>query len=163
MGQLWPKQNDPEVRDGDEPTHSPNKNQNSLLATERGTDSTRRIETDTNNNLYVSVAADGRKESLLYSASLSSIADSTPTAFVAFVAPAAVKIYKVLITGSICTDFTLRHLGSSIGIKQTNLEMGVEFNFPQGYELAATDTLDAVVEHFVTGKTKSFNLYVYGE
>lgn len=162
MGALWPKY-PTDVKDGDEPSHSPNKSQNSLLGTERGTDYTRRLETDSNNNLYTSIAADSRQDTLLFSGSLSSIAANTPTAFTAYIAPSAVKVYKVLITGSAYSDFTLRHLSSPIAKKLTNLEMQVEFIFEHGYSLDATDTLDAIVEHYVTGKTKDYNIFVYGE
>jgi hypothetical protein len=152
-----------DTTDGDERTFSPHKTTDGLLAAERGTDFTRRIETDANRNLYVNVAADARKDTLLYSAALGPIADSTPTAFVAYTAPSAIKVYKVLISGAVATDFNLRHNGSSIGTKFTNLEMQVEFKFDQGFELAITDTMDAVVEHCLTGKTKSYNIYIYGE
>ena len=162
MGELWPKYPS-DVSDGDEPSHSPNKTHKSVLGVERGTDYTRRLEMDAEGNAYVNVAADGRQDTLLYSATLSSIADSTPTAFVAYTAPSAKKVYKVLISGAPYTDFTLRHNGSSIGKKYTNLEMQVEFTFNQGFELAATDTVDAVVEHCLTGKTKGFDIYIYGE
>lgn len=162
MGQGWPKYPS-DVGDGDEPSHSPNKSQNSLLGTERGTDYTRRLETDGNNNLYTAIGSDSRQDTLLFSGSLSGIAANTPTAFTAYVAPSPVKVSKVLISGSAYSDFNLRHLGSSIGVKYTNLEMQVEFIFSHGYNLSATDTLDAVVEHCVTGKTKDFNIYVYGE
>lgn len=162
MGELWPKYPS-EVTDGDEPSHSPTKSQNSVLGTERGTQSTRRLEMDTTGNAYVNVGADSRRSTLLYSAAIGPIAASTPTAFVAYTAPSAVKVYKVLISGAAYSDFILRHNASSIGIKYTNLEMQIEFQFDQGFELAATDTIDAVVEHCVTGKTKSYNIYIYGE
>jgi hypothetical protein len=164
MGLKYPKNPPgPGSRDGDEVTEAPTKSDRSLLGAERGTDHTRRLETDANRNLYVNVAADGRTESLLYTATLSTIAASTPTAFVAYTPASAVKVYKVLISGAVATDFNLRHNGSSIGKKYTNLEMQVEYDFDQGFELAALDTLDAVVEHCLTGKTKDFDIYVYGE
>lgn len=47
-----------ETLGGDDPSFSPQKQQNSLLATERGTDHTRRIETDVDKNVYVHVAKD---------------------------------------------------------------------------------------------------------
>lgn len=164
MGLLYPKNPPgPGARDGDEVTTAPTKNDRTLLVSERGTDDARRLETDASRNLYVNVAADGRKETLLYSASIGPIADSTPTAFVAYTAPSTIKVYEVLISGAVATDFDLRHNGSSIGKKFTNLEMQVVYKFNQGFELAITDTLDAVVEHCLTGKTKSYDIYIYGE
>ena len=46
-----------DVAGGDEPTHAPTKGDRSLLAAERGTQQTRRLETDPDNNLYVNVAS----------------------------------------------------------------------------------------------------------
>jgi len=161
MGLNWPKYPQ-DVNDGDEVSHAPTKNDRSLLGTERGTDSTRRLELDTDRNLYTNIGADSRSESLLYSASLSTIADSTPTAFTAYTAPSAQKIYRVEVTGSGCADYALRINASTVGMKQTNIEMGVVFTFDRGYPVAFGDSVDLVVEHFVPGKTKDFNLYVYG-
>lgn len=56
MGIPYPKYPD-EVLDGDERTYSPHKTTDSLLAAERGTDFTRRLETDASRNLYVNIAA----------------------------------------------------------------------------------------------------------
>lgn len=162
MGEKWPKY-PTEVADGDEPSYSPTKNDRSLLGTERGTDYTRRLATDANGNLYTRSTEDDRKDTLLYTASLSSIAASTPTTFTAYTAPSDVKVYKVLIVGSAYTDFDLRHNTSGIGKKLSNHEMQVEFYFDQGYELGTGDTMDAIVEHCVVGKTKNFNIYIYGE
>lgn len=57
MSASWPKYPD-DVSGGDEPTFSPAKSQNSLLAAERASQKTRRIETDGANNLYVNIGAD---------------------------------------------------------------------------------------------------------
>lgn len=162
MGEEFPRYPS-ETSDGDEPSFSPNKTHKSVLGVERGTHYTRRLEMDASGNAYVNVADNSQKDTLLYSAAVGPIAASTPTAFVAYTAPSAVKVYKVLISGAAYSDFTLRHNASSVGIKYTNLDMQVEFEFNEGFELAATDTMDAVVEHCVTGKTKSYNIYIYGE
>lgn len=56
MGDTFPRYPD-EVAGGDEPTYPPkNSLDHSLLAAERGTQQTHRLETDANNNLYVNVA-----------------------------------------------------------------------------------------------------------
>lgn len=162
MGELFPKYPS-EVSDGDEPSFSPTKTHKSVLGVERGTQSTRRLEMDASGNAYVNVADNSQKDTLLYSASIGPIAASTPTAFVAYTAGTAVKVYKVLISGAVASDFNLRHNGSSIGEKFTNIEMQVEFLFPEGYEMAVSDTMDAVVEHCLTGKTKSYKIFIYGE
>jgi len=55
MGQSWP-QFPSDVQGGDEATFSPAKSQSSLLAAQRGTQKTRRIETDADGNVLVNVA-----------------------------------------------------------------------------------------------------------
>lgn len=57
MASTWPKYPD-DVSGGDEPTYSPNKSQNSLLAAERASQKTKRLETDGQNNLYVNIGQD---------------------------------------------------------------------------------------------------------
>jgi len=161
MGKNWPKYPG-DVSDGDEASHAPTKNDRSLLGTERGNDSTRRLELDANRNLYTNVAADSRTESLLYSASLSGIADSTPTAFVAYTAPATQKVYRVEVSGQGAADYTLRVNAGTISIKRTNLELNVSFVFDKGLSLAFGDTMDVVVDHCSIGNTKDFNLFIYG-
>lgn len=55
MGDPFPRYPE-DVIDGDEPTYAPTKSDHSLLAAERGTQHTKRLETDADNNLYVNVA-----------------------------------------------------------------------------------------------------------
>lgn len=161
MGELWPKYPN-DVSDGDEVSHAPTKNDRSLLGTERGTQSTRRFEMDADRNLYTNIGADSRTEGLLYSASLTAVVDSTPTAFVAYTAPAAKKVYKVVVSGEGAADYTLRLNAGSLGIKRTNLELNIEFVFDKGISLAFGDALDVVVDHCSIGNTKDFDLFVYG-
>ena len=65
MGDLWPSYPS-DVQGGDEPTHSPTKNQNSLLAAQRGTQQTRRIETDEDGNIHVNLAASNPSGTFAY-------------------------------------------------------------------------------------------------
>ena len=58
MAERWPDIPVVQGGDGDDPTYSPQKTQNSLLGAERGSQNTRRLETDSERNLYVHVAAD---------------------------------------------------------------------------------------------------------
>lgn len=55
MGDPFPRYPE-DVIDGDEPTFAPTKSDHSLLAAQRGTHKTKRLETDADNNLYVNVA-----------------------------------------------------------------------------------------------------------
>lgn len=163
MGKEFPKYPS-DVADGDERAYSPHKTTDSLLATQRGTDFTRRLETDSERNLYVNIGKDTSKSiDLLYSASLSSIAANTPTAFVAYTAPSAKVVYKIIISGEAAANYLFRKNASDLSTRRTNLELDVELNFDQGLPLVFGDTLDAVVEHLSTGHTKDFNFYIYGK
>lgn len=163
MGLDFPKNPPgPGTRDGDEVTTAPAKNDRSLLGAERGTDHTRRLETDANRNLYVNVAADSKSETLLYSDTISALAASTPTAFVAYTVPSDQQITRVALWGQGAADYTLRLNGGTIGQKGTNLELNTEFVFGSGYPVATADSVDVVVDHCSTGHTKDFKLYIYG-
>ena len=146
---------------GDDSAMSPNHNQPAILLTERGTDRTVRWEADENGTAYVRVK-DSVKDTLLHSGAALAVAESTVTTVSTFIAASTVTVYKIVVTGSGCTDFSLRHNLSEIGFKQTNLEMGVEFVFDNGFPMALNDTMDVQVEHFVPGKTKNFKMFVYG-
>lgn len=146
---------------GDDSPVSPNQQQPALLLTERGTDRTVRWEADANGSAYVN-AKDTNPDSLLHSGSAGSVANNTPTTISTYIAAGTVKVYKVVVTGSGCTDFTLLHNLTEVGFKQTNIEMGVEFTFDNGYPLSLNDTLAVQAEHFVSGKTKTFKMFVYG-
>lgn len=161
MGEFWPKYPS-DVNDGDEPTHAPTKSDRTLLGSERGTQYARRLETDSNRNLYTNIADDSRTESLLYSASLSGIAASTPTAFTAYTAPATKKVYRVEVSGEGAADYVLRVNSSTVGIKRTNLELNTTFVFDKGLSLAFGDSMDVVVDHCSIGHTKDFDLHIYG-
>ena len=51
MAERWPDIPVVQGGDGDDPTYSPQKTQNSLLGAERGSQNTRRLETDSERNL----------------------------------------------------------------------------------------------------------------
>lgn len=148
--------------DGDDSAISPGHNQPGLLGHEKDSpNTTRQILVDPVTGALLTV--DGKSDDLLHSGEASAIADSTLTVISTYVAASAVKIYKIIVTGSNCADYELRKNLSRIGFKQTNIEMGVEFNFDNGLPLALNDTIDIRVEHFATGKTKDVKMFIYGE
>lgn len=161
MGKEFPKFPD-DTLDGDEVTFAPTKADRSLLAAERGTDSTRRIEVDASRNLMVNVAADSKSETLLHSATLTALASDTPTAFAAYAVPSTQQITRVLVWGDTTADFTLRLNASEIGKKGTLVSLDADFVFSSGYPVVTADSVDVVVEHFSTGKSRNFKLYIYG-
>jgi len=91
MGLNFPKYPG-DVSDGDEHAYSPNKTKDSLLATERGTDSTRRLETDVDRNLYVNVAG---PNPLPVSGTIASAPSFNATTVSVSVTPVAVSLVGV--------------------------------------------------------------------
>jgi hypothetical protein len=160
MGEKFPKYPD-DVVDGDEPSFSPNKTMKSVLGTEQGTQATRRILLKNGRVLTDSVMST-LPETLLYTASLSNVIDSTPTAFVAYTAPSAKTITRVLVSGEGAADYILRLNGSDIGTRRTTIELNAEYPFKQGLSIVATNTLDILVNHCSIGNLKDFELYIYG-
>lgn len=150
------------VQGGDEASQSPGKRTKSLLGSNSDDSGRTKLIKVHETNCGI-LTTQAQKDNLLHSGTSGSVAASTITTISVFIAGETLRVYRVLATGSVATDFTLRQNLAEIGFKQTNLEMGVEFIFPNGLELVDTDTLDVRVEHFVTGKSKTFKLFIYGE
>lgn len=161
MGKHYPSYPG-DVQDGDEPSFSPNKTQHSLLGTERGTDYTRRIETDADGSLHVNISSTSALESLLHSGSTGPIASATPTTISTYNAVGDRIIYKITVSGEAAADFTLRKNLSTIDIKRTNIDLNAVFSFPHGMALASGDTLDVRVTHESTGNLRTFDMFVFG-
>lgn len=164
MGLNWPPAPD---RDGDDYAYSPMKNKESLLATERGTDKTRRIEVDDQRNLNVHIQADssggGTAVSALAIGSTGPINATTLTNIVNHVAAADQKISKISCSGEGPADISLFHNVTQIDIKHTTQEnLDAEFKFEDPYGIQSGDVLTVKVYHHATGKTKTFYATIYG-
>lgn len=167
MGAEWP-QYPAEVSDGDEPSHSPNKSQNSLLATERGNDFTRRLETDTASNLFVSIAAIDASlfvpssVSPLASGSATNVPASTLTTLVTYTAVAPARLTRISVSGTDYGKFQLFKNTVLIETKRSSPERSVDFLFTSPLSLASSDILDVKVTHYATGVLADFESTIYG-
>ena len=154
-------------RDGDDYATSPMSNKESLLATERGTDKTRRVEVDDQRNLNVHIQADssggGSPVSALAIGSTGPINATTLTTIINHVAAADENISKISCSGDGPADYTLIHNVTQIDIKRTTqMNLDAEFKFEDPYPIQNGDILTIKVYHHATGKTKTFDATIYG-
>jgi hypothetical protein len=150
MGLEFPKYPG-DVSDGDERAYSPHKTTDSLLAAERGTDSTRRIETDGNRNLYVNVAGNSSLPSsidTLATGAQTSVAANLLTTIVTLTAATAKGITKVSVSGTEYAKFQLFKNTNLIDTKRTGPDRSVDFVFINPLSMSAGDILDVKVTHF---------------
>jgi hypothetical protein len=166
VGFLYPKY-PTDVSDGDEQSFSPNKTTPSLLGTERGTDYTRRLETDADRNLLVAIDKDNSAasavSSVLATGAVSGLIDSTLTTITTFVAPGETLITKVSCSGDAPADFTLLLNTVQIDIKRSSTaDLDKEFSFSHPFKMLLNDVLDIKVFHHAPGKSRTFNTTIYG-
>lgn len=165
MGLFWP--NYPaDVQDGDEPTFSPTKNQNSLLGAERGTQSTRRLETDASSNLYVRVAADDAalpaSVSVLAGGAVTAVASTILTTVLTYTPGAASKVTRISVSGTNYAKVQIFLSAALIETKRMGPDRNIEFNWASPLAVGSGVPLDVKVTHYVTGETNDFEASVYG-
>jgi hypothetical protein len=154
-----------DVSDGDEHSHSPKKTHDSILATERGTDYTRRIETDANRNVYVNVAGNSALPAsvdTLATGTQTGVASSLLTTIVTFTAGSAKKITKVSVSGTEYAKFQLFKNTGLIETKRTGPDRSVDFIFSSPLVMNTGDILDVKVTHFYIGNTLDVEASIYG-
>lgn len=161
-----------DVSDGDEHSHSPHKTHDSLLATERGTDFTRRIETDGSRNVYVHVAADDTvlpggsgipgSVDTLATGSQTGISANLLTTVVTYTAGATAKITRIGVSGTEYAKYQLFKNTNLIETKRTGPDRSVDFIFNSPLIMSSGDILDVKVTHFYTGNTLDVEASVYG-
>jgi hypothetical protein len=155
-----------ETQGGDDPTFSPQKGQNTLLGSERGTQHAKRLETDASNNLYVRVAADdtgaGLSVTPLATGSATSVPASTLTTIVTYTAVTAKKVSKISCGGSIYAKFQLFINTVLVDTHRSGPDRAIQLVFDSPLSLGAGDVLDVKVTHYVTGELEEFEATVYG-
>lgn len=165
MGYTYPKY-PTDTAGGDEVTHAPTKGDRSLLGAERGTDKARRLETDANNNLYVSVAASPATSpasvSALANGAVAGITDSTLTTIVTFSAASDTKITRIGCSGTCYAKYQLFLNTTLVETKRSGPERSIDFLFDRPWAMVTGDILDVKVTHFVTGSTDDFEATIYG-
>lgn len=164
MGDTWP--NYPgDVQGGDEPTHSPTKSQNSLLGAERGTQQTRRLETDPDSNLYVRIAADDSSpatSSALAGDSVVGVPDNTLSTILTHTAATDSRVTRIGVSGTDYAKFQLFHNTVLIETKRSGPDRSLDFAFALPLGLDAGDVLDVKVTHYATGVLADFEATIYG-
>lgn len=158
MGKLWPKY-PTDVSDGDEASYAPTKNDRSLLGTERGTDYTRRIETDDNNNLYTRDGKAPIESTVLNNGAVTSVTATTLTTIVTYTAPSAKGVTRISCSGTDYAKYSLVLNTSTIEYKRSGPDRNIEFG---PMKLNTNDVLDIKVEHFNTGLTGNFEATIWG-
>jgi hypothetical protein len=167
MRSEWPRYPS-DVKDGDEPSFSPNKTQNSLLATQRGSDWTRRLETDIDNNLYVNIGAASAGTLIPSAVSPLAIgaANGTPvstlTTIVTFTAAVASRLTQISVSGTDYAKFLLFKNTNLIDTRRTGPDRNLDFMFNSPLSLAVGDIIDVKVIHYVTGTLADFESTIYG-
>lgn len=166
MGKHYP--NYPgDVQNGDEPSYSPNKTHKSVLGVERGTDSTRRLETDAQNNLYTRIAGSVGGVPVFtstvntYSETL--VPFATPTTILTYLVPVSQTLYvtEAIGWGDTSGEFLIKINGITKGGGRTTAATP---NFEGDYLSApiiamAGDMVTIVAEHYnPSPKTMKANL-----
>lgn len=166
MASQYPKYPD-DVAGGDEATFSPAKTQHSLLAAERASQKTRRIETDGANNLYVNIAADSTGGSgfanTVNSYSETLVPFATVTTILTYLVPVSqtLNITRVIGWGDTSGEFLVKVNGITKGGGRST---AAEPNFIGEYQGApivavAGDTVTITAEHYnPSAKTMKANL-----
>lgn len=164
MGLSRPSTTD---NNGDESVFSPKRSEETLLATERGTDASRRLETDAQRNLYVNVAAGSltvtpTTVAPLANGSVTGVAAGLLTTITTYTAPAAMKITRVSAGGTSYAKFQLFLNTILIETRRTGPERITDFAFESPLNMANGDILDVKVTHYSTGFASDFEATVYG-
>lgn len=154
-----------ETNGGDDVTHSPQKTTPSLLASERGTQSTRRIETDSSRNLHVSVSADtvhiGSVNPLVVG-SQTSVPASSLTTLATYTATQDRKITRISCSGTVYAKFQLFKNTVLIETKRSGPERSIDFVFSVPVSILNGDIIDVKVTHYNTSLMEDFETTVYG-
>lgn len=151
---------------GDESAVSPRQAQPGLLGHVRGTDQTKRIETDANGNLFVSVAADESFAPVsvgpLATGSITVVPDSTEATICTFTASQSTRVTRISCSGTIYGSYRLYLNTTLIETKRSSPERSIDFNFDRPLQLNSSDIIDVKVTHYYIGHLEDFDATVYG-
>jgi hypothetical protein len=151
---------------GDESAVSPRQAQPGILGHLRGTDQTKRIETDAQGNLYAHVATDDTAipsaVNALASGSITAIPDATIATIVTYTAASAKRVTRIACSGTIYGTYQLFLNTGLIETKRSSPDRSIEFMFSSPLQLNASDILDVKVTHYYTSHLEDFNSTVYG-
>lgn len=158
--------NYPENVGGDEPTLAPTKNDRAILGAERGTQFTRRIETDADRNLFVRVAADDvappAQVSALASDDATSVPDNSLTTILTFTAAADTRLTRIAVSGTDYAKFQIFLDTVLIETRRSGPDRSLDFAFTAPLGMAVGQILDIKVTHYATGVLADFESTIYG-
>lgn len=153
---------------GDEPTLAPTKNDRGLLGAERGTQFTRRIETDSDRNLFVRIAAvDGNilvpsSVSAIAGGSVTGVTASTLTTVLTYTAATAIRATRIGVSGTDYAKFQIFLNTVLIETKRSGPDRSLDFAFTSPLSLVIGDVLDVKVTHYAPGVLADFESTIYG-
>lgn len=170
MGYPFPKTPD---QAGDDEALAPQTNSRSLLAAERGTNKSIRLETDTNRNLYVVLGAGGAAQNVnvlslpgiapLATGAVSGVLASTLTTITTYTPVTNKVITRIVVSGTRYAKYQLFLNTVLIETQRTGPDRNLAFIFePFPLALNALDILDVKVTHYNTAETADFEATVYG-
>lgn len=166
MSASWPKYPE-DVSGGDEPTFSPAKSQNSLLAAERASQKTKRLETDGQNNLYVNIGQDSTNgtgfANTVNSYSETLVPFATVTTILTYTVPAAQSLYvtEIIGWGDTSGEFLIKVNGLTKGGGRSTAADPNFFGDYRGAPIvaAAGDVVTITAEHYnPSARTMKANL-----
>lgn len=167
MGYTWP--NFPlDVQGGDEVTFAPTKNDRSLLGAERGTQFTRRLETDISRNLFVNIAAVDANifvpssVSALAGGSVTNIPDNTLTTILTYTAVVTTRLTRIGVSGTDYAKFQIFLNTVLIETKRSGPDRSLDFIFTSPFGLVIGDVLDVKVTHYAPSVLADFETTIYG-
>lgn len=152
-------------QDGDNEALAPTTLSRTLLGAERGTQNSRRLEVDSNRNLYVSIAADSTKtnvSSLAYDEVANVVANSETTV-VTYTAATDLIITRISISGDVYAKVKVYINSSTIETKRMGADRNVDFVWADGMVVNNGDIIDVKVIHFATGTTPNYEASIYGK
>lgn len=149
-------------QEGDSGLEAPQTSDRILLGSERGTDQTRRMETDGDRNLYVNVGKMSGISSALSQGSAASVVSAVLTTITSYTATANTAICKVSCSGSDYGQFRLLKNSTLIDVRRTGPSRNVDFVFECPLALVATDLLEVKVIHQDGSVTPDFDATIYG-
>ena len=156
----------PENVGGDEPTLAPTKNDRALLGAERGTQFTRRLETDADRNLFVRIAADDvsapAQVSPLASNGVANTPDNVLTTIVTFTAAVATRVTRISVSGTDYAKFQIFLNTVLVETKRSGPDRSLDFAFAHPLGMDASDILDVKVTHYAPGVLADFEATIYG-
>lgn len=166
MGLLFP--NYPEHIQGDEPTYAPQKSDHTLLGAERGTQLSRRLETDSNRNLYVRIAAADvdvfvpSSVAALANGSVTNVPASTLTTILTYTAAVATRLTRISVSGTDYAKFQIFINTVLIETKRSGPDRSLDFSFTSPLALSIGQILDVKVTHYAPGVLADFESTIYG-